>query len=102
MVHYLLLSPILYVEMSCWSTLGAMLFLHSAQTTQEFGFCIVPSNFLPLIVSHCHIDWHLVAGMAATFIEAPLAIQKRLVVPEMISQQCLAQGIPVSGYNSMI
>jgi len=99
MVHYLLLSPILYVEMSCWSARGGMLFLRSAQTILEFGFCTLPANFSRVLsFSHCHIDWHLVSGMAATFIEAPLVLQKRLVVPKVISQQCLAEGIPVSGY----
>lgn len=47
MVHYLLLSTILYVEMSCWSTREVMLFLHSEQITQEFGFCTVPFQFSP-------------------------------------------------------
>jgi iron transport multicopper oxidase len=47
--------------------------------------------------SHCHIDWHVVAGMAAQFIEAPLEMQNRLIVPQQIEQQCLSAGIPVSG-----
>ena len=47
--------------------------------------------------SHCHIDWHLIAGMAAQFIEAPFEMQKRLVVPDEIKQQCVSDGIPISG-----
>lgn len=49
--------------------------------------------------SHCHIDWHVVAGMAAQFIEAPFEMQKRLTVPKQVAQQCKAAGIPISGPN---
>lgn len=47
--------------------------------------------------SHCHIDWHLVSGMIAQFVEAPLQIQWRIQVPHQISKQCISQGIPISG-----
>jgi iron transport multicopper oxidase len=47
--------------------------------------------------SHCHIDWHIISGMVAQFIEAPLEIQKRISVPEITLQQCAMAGIPVSG-----
>jgi len=50
--------------------------------------------------SHCHIDWHVVAGMVAQFIEAPFEMQKRLKVPHQIGKQCLAAGIPISGPNA--
>jgi iron transport multicopper oxidase len=49
--------------------------------------------------SHCHIDWHVVAGMVAQFIEAPFEMQKRLTVPNPIAQQCKEAGIPTSGPN---
>lgn len=49
--------------------------------------------------SHCHIDWHVVAGMVAQFIEAPFEMQKRLNVPNQIAEQCKAVGIPISGPN---
>jgi hypothetical protein len=35
--------------------------------------------------------------MVAQFIEAPFEMQKRLVIPEQVTQQCQAQGIPISG-----
>ena len=39
---------------------------------------------------HCHIDWHLATGLAATMIEAPLAMQEQLSV-------CRAAGNPIAG-----
>lgn len=30
---------------------------------------------------HCHIDWHLVSGLAAVMIEAPLELQETLDIP---------------------
>ena len=46
-----------------------------------------------------HIEWHLQAGLAMTFIEAPLQIQERAkgVFPQFITDQCTTQDIPVSG-----
>lgn len=46
-----------------------------------------------------HIEWHLEAGLAVQFIEAPLQIQERAVgqVPSYLYDQCAAQGIPYSG-----
>ncbi|KAN0107686.1 Fet3 protein [Russula decolorans] len=50
---------------------------------------------------HCHIEWHLEAGLAVTFIEAPLQMQQRAQTveapPSTIAQQCLAQDLPASG-----
>ena len=31
---------------------------------------------------HCHIDWHLATGLAATMIEAPLELQQTLDIPD--------------------
>jgi iron transport multicopper oxidase len=46
---------------------------------------------------HCHIDWHVISGMAAQFIEAPLEMQKRIVVPDTFKAQCQQAGIQISG-----
>ncbi|KAL1917392.1 uncharacterized protein VTP21DRAFT_5048 [Calcarisporiella thermophila] len=46
---------------------------------------------------HCHIEWHLEAGLAMTFIEAPLEAQKRIRPPQQIYDQCHALGIQTSG-----
>jgi iron transport multicopper oxidase len=61
------------------------------------GICTSSILFLTNYSSHCHIDWHLIAGMVAQFIEAPFEMQKRLVVPGQITQECVSQGIPISG-----
>ncbi|KAF8480361.1 Fet3 protein [Russula ochroleuca] len=50
---------------------------------------------------HCHIEWHLEAGLAVTFIEAPLEMQQRAQTiqgpPSILAQHCLAQNLPASG-----
>ncbi|KIJ51820.1 multicopper oxidase [Sphaerobolus stellatus SS14] len=46
---------------------------------------------------HCHIEWHLDAGLAVSFIEAPLEAQKSIKAPSYVDSQCLAQGLPISG-----
>ncbi|TKA26649.1 hypothetical protein B0A50_04757 [Salinomyces thailandicus] len=46
---------------------------------------------------HCHIDWHLASGLAATFIEAPLELQRTLSIPEDHLAVCRAGGVPISG-----
>jgi iron transport multicopper oxidase len=56
--------------------------------------------FLLIVFSHCHIDWHVVQGMVAQIIEAPLEMQQRLIVPAQVEQQCLSAGIPISGAAS--
>ncbi|KAI0347221.1 Fet3 protein [Trametopsis cervina] len=46
---------------------------------------------------HCHIEWHLQAGLAVTFIEAPLQAQERNSIPQAGFDQCAALGLPFSG-----
>lgn len=46
---------------------------------------------------HCHIDWHMQQGLAATFIEAPLEMQKTLSVPDDHYAACKAAGVPYAG-----
>jgi iron transport multicopper oxidase len=48
-------------------------------------------------VFHCHIDWHLSAGLATTFIEAPLQIQERVHPPQQHFDVCRAGGVPSVG-----
>ena len=55
---------------------------------------------LLIVFSHCHIDWHVIQGMAAQIIEAPLEMQNRLTVPAQVQQECLSVGIPISGAAS--
>ena len=48
-----------------------------------------------------HIEWHLEAGLAVTFVEAPLEMQQRAQTvqapPSALAQQCLTQNLPASG-----
>ncbi|KXS11556.1 multicopper oxidase [Gonapodya prolifera JEL478] len=47
---------------------------------------------------HCHIDWHLFAGLAATFITAPEVIQNSASsLPKSLIKQCRQLGVPVLG-----
>ncbi|KAH7410864.1 Cupredoxin, partial [Cadophora sp. MPI-SDFR-AT-0126] len=47
---------------------------------------------------HCHIEWHVEAGLTATFIEAPTELQAaKLYIPVSHRDVCDAQGIPRKG-----
>ncbi|KAF9959127.1 hypothetical protein BGZ72_010256 [Mortierella alpina] len=46
---------------------------------------------------HCHVEWHLEAGMAATVIEAPEVLSSVLKVDRKYLEQCAALGIPFEG-----
>ncbi|GAA5912089.1 uncharacterized protein JCM6883_007107 [Sporobolomyces salmoneus] len=42
---------------------------------------------------HCHIQWHMEAGLAVVFMEDPLGAQQTLTLPQRIVDQCNMQGI---------
>jgi iron transport multicopper oxidase len=44
---------------------------------------------------HCHVDWHIPAGLASTFITAPELVNKTL--PHKFQHLCTAMGFPASG-----
>lgn len=47
---------------------------------------------------HCHIEWHVEAGLTATFIEAPEQLQKqKLVIPKNHEKACASQQIGMKG-----
>ncbi|KAF2637314.1 multicopper oxidase 1 [Massarina eburnea CBS 473.64] len=46
---------------------------------------------------HCHIDWHLVGGMASTIIEAPDVLQSQQSVPVAAQGICSGVGQASSG-----
>ncbi|KAF9194690.1 hypothetical protein BGZ49_003142 [Haplosporangium sp. Z 27] len=46
---------------------------------------------------HCHIEWHLEAGLAVTMIEAPEAMQETLTIDPTHYEQCVAMGMPPKG-----
>jgi hypothetical protein len=37
---------------------------------------------------HCHIDWHVLMGMIAQFVEAPDVMQTQLKIPSQLRRQC--------------
>ncbi|KAI8376300.1 Cupredoxin [Radiomyces spectabilis] len=45
-------------------------------------------------IFHCHIEWHLESGLAATFIEAPDVAQQRMKLPQSFKDLCAASNIP--------
>ena len=44
---------------------------------------------------HCHIEWHLATGLAATMVEAPLELQSRLTIPQHHYSACAASSPPI-------
>ncbi|KAJ2089091.1 ferroxidase fet3 [Coemansia sp. RSA 986] len=46
---------------------------------------------------HCHMDVHFYMGLAVTFVEAPLELQKKITVPDALNQLCYSQGIKTYG-----
>ncbi|GLB39058.1 putative ferroxidase [Lyophyllum shimeji] len=46
---------------------------------------------------HCHIEWHLEAGLAIQLVEAPLLAQQRNAPPQIMRDHCAALGKPFSG-----
>ncbi|UKZ80571.1 hypothetical protein TrVFT333_008333 [Trichoderma virens FT-333] len=46
---------------------------------------------------HCHIEWHVASGLLATFVEAPLEIQKQFTIPDDHLAVCDASGSPTKG-----
>lgn len=46
---------------------------------------------------HCHIEWHVASGLIATFVEAPLDMQKNLTIPKNHLDACAAAQIPATG-----
>ncbi|KAI1281547.1 Cupredoxin [Xylaria sp. FL0933] len=46
---------------------------------------------------HCHIEWHVTSGLIATMVEAPLALQKSLTIPQNHLDVCASQNIATIG-----
>ncbi|MCJ1352940.1 MAG: hypothetical protein MMC33_002924 [Icmadophila ericetorum] len=46
---------------------------------------------------HCHIEWHLLSGLAIVFIEDPLTLQETLTIPAEQYEMCADQNIPTAG-----
>jgi iron transport multicopper oxidase len=46
---------------------------------------------------HCHMEWHVVAGLTATIIEAPLELQKQQQINPAMEAICKRHGTPTAG-----
>ena len=46
---------------------------------------------------HCHIEWHVEAGLTATFIEAPEMLQQTITIPSDHLNVCQRDGVPTKG-----
>ncbi|MCJ1433270.1 hypothetical protein MMC27_002629 [Xylographa pallens] len=46
---------------------------------------------------HCHIEWHVAAGLSATMVEAPAVLQATERIPLEGIETCVQQGLPVRG-----
>jgi iron transport multicopper oxidase len=46
---------------------------------------------------HCHIEWHMDSGLAATMIEAPSVLQEQTVIPQDFMDLCAAGGTATVG-----
>ncbi|KAI1136757.1 multicopper oxidase [Hypoxylon sp. FL0543] len=69
-------------------------------------FVLFPTGFIVLRfradnpgvwLFHCHIEWHVSSGLIATFVEAPLDLQKTISIPQNHLDACAAQNIPTAG-----
>lgn len=46
---------------------------------------------------HCHMEWHAVAGLTATIVEAPLELQGSQKINPAMEEICRNQGVPTTG-----
>lgn len=65
-------------------------------------FVVMPEGFVVLRfradnpgvwLLHCHIEWHIDSGLVVTMVEAPLDLQKTLVIPDDHFAVCEAGGV---------
>ncbi|GAA5832084.1 hypothetical protein JCM11251_002812 [Rhodosporidiobolus azoricus] len=48
-------------------------------------------------IFHCHIQWHMEAGLAVVFMEDPLGAQQTMTLPQQIVDQCNALDMKYTG-----
>lgn len=95
---------------------GTFMFLFSSdslnqelQPLSQSRFLSIPSliptdtpSFPGVWLFHCHVEWHMQAGLAATFVEAPAELHKIMEakIPEDHLAVCgaaAAGGVPTAG-----
>jgi hypothetical protein len=79
------------VTSSCDSRLIIQICLQSSLSFLKLTFSARIQLF------HCHIEWHVEAGLTATFIEAPDVLQDTQTIPHGHYKTCESQGIPTKG-----
>jgi iron transport multicopper oxidase len=53
---------------------------------------------ITLFLFHCHIEWHVEAGLTATFIEAPMELRRMVLeIPRNHKKNCRNLGIKMKG-----
>lgn len=68
-------------------------------TTPASGYLVIrfQANNPGVWMFHCHIEFHIVAGMMVTIIESPLILQQTLRVSQAALDICNLQNIPTAG-----
>ena len=46
---------------------------------------------------HCHMEWHVAAGLTAMIVEAPDVLQQSQSINPQMEKICKAQGVPTAG-----
>ena len=64
---------------------------------QPYGITRALTQTIGVWLFHCHIEWHVVSGLMATFIEAPTELQKQITIPEDHLAVCKSAGQPTAG-----
>lgn len=73
---------------------GKIALIHGYQVATELALIF---SCLGVWLFHCHIEWHVTSGLIATFIEAPLELQKNLTIPQDHLDVCKKGGIATTG-----
>lgn len=72
--------------------------IHSIQPEASDLTCFFFVGNPGIWLFHCHIEWHIEAGLVMTFVEDPIQMQAlNLTIPQNFNDSCAAQGIPTRG-----
>jgi len=73
--------------------------LRDVVTTPPSGYLVIrfKADNPGVWAYHCHMVFHLSAGMMVTLIESPQILQRSLTVDQQALDMCQEQGIPTAG-----